>query len=273
MSYADSFSLSEEYNTTAYTEDVDGGLKEETSAGPVRRKATVAAINTKIGRIRSVPYSPTGAFSSGPASAGGSGVPTVNSPFSPVEGSEFSHAQLPIFSPTSPLVYHPLPLPVQHSTGNTAHIDECIKEYLHQQPSPGLSAASALASMDQAHQQLQQQQLQLQQQQQQHQQQLQQLYSTSNGPARYIVQHPHPQLVTGQQGAGQVTYNHHLEFFMCPEPGCGKSFLKQYNLNSHARVHSNEKPHKCKSCPLAFKRKHDLGMSFALPGQFSSATW
>lgn len=73
---------------------------------------------------------------------------------------------------------------------------------------------------------------------------------------------PTPPLDESQQMYTPLLRQHQLEFFMCPEPGCGKRFLKQYNLNSHARVHSTAKPHVCKSCPLAFKRKHDLGKGF-----------
>ncbi|KAL3896861.1 MAG: hypothetical protein SGCHY_003806 [Lobulomycetales sp.] len=211
----------------------------------------VAAINTKLGRIRdsTSPYSPT--F----GGATGGSVPPVASPFSPVDGPDFSQSQLPIFSPTSPIVYQPLPMPGSTMSGASG-IDECINEYIalhhhqhhqQQQHSPQISTPTLITSPPIDHN--------LHHQHAHHHQQQQQMYHVQ--PTRYIVQHPqHPHPAGLPTGA--ASYNHHLELFVCPEPGCGKTFLKQYNLNSHARVHSTEKPHKCQSCPLAFKRKHDL---------------
>ena len=48
------------------------------------------------------------------------------------------------------------------------------------------------------------------------------------------------------------------EIFSCPYPTCNKAFVKQYNLNSHLKVHQNDKPYRCTLCVFAFKRKHDL---------------
>lgn len=56
----------------------------------------------------------------------------------------------------------------------------------------------------------------------------------------------------------------------CPVKGCGKVFLKGYNLvrasppfsnafqSSHLKVHSELKPYSCLQCGFAVKRKHDL---------------
>ncbi|KAF8981615.1 hypothetical protein BGZ46_002525 [Entomortierella lignicola] len=45
--------------------------------------------------------------------------------------------------------------------------------------------------------------------------------------------------------------------FICESPGCGKKFSRAYNLTSHMKTHSTERPFTCGSCPLAFARRHD----------------
>ncbi|KAG0231128.1 hypothetical protein BGX31_005626 [Mortierella sp. GBA43] len=45
--------------------------------------------------------------------------------------------------------------------------------------------------------------------------------------------------------------------FECDAPGCGKIFSRAYNLTSHMKTHSSERPFKCDSCSLAFARRHD----------------
>ncbi|KAJ3193813.1 Metallothionein expression activator [Irineochytrium annulatum] len=46
--------------------------------------------------------------------------------------------------------------------------------------------------------------------------------------------------------------------YRCPEPGCEKTFTRRYNLQSHLRCHSGERPFRCDFCPATFSRKHDL---------------
>ncbi|KAI1317828.1 hypothetical protein EDD11_007630 [Mortierella claussenii] len=45
--------------------------------------------------------------------------------------------------------------------------------------------------------------------------------------------------------------------FHCEIPNCGKVFSRAYNLTSHMKTHSEERPFLCGSCPLAFARRHD----------------
>jgi len=45
--------------------------------------------------------------------------------------------------------------------------------------------------------------------------------------------------------------------FPCPAPGCDKIFSRAYNLTSHMKTHSAERPFLCGVCPLAFARRHD----------------
>ncbi|KAK3826128.1 MAG: hypothetical protein J3Q66DRAFT_329504 [Benniella sp.] len=46
--------------------------------------------------------------------------------------------------------------------------------------------------------------------------------------------------------------------FPCEFDGCDKVFARLYNLKSHSRTHTNERPFVCSHCTLAFSRNHDL---------------
>ncbi|CCG83287.1 C2H2 type zinc finger domain protein [Taphrina deformans PYCC 5710] len=45
--------------------------------------------------------------------------------------------------------------------------------------------------------------------------------------------------------------------FICPVEGCHKAFTRAYNLRSHQRTHTNERPFLCESCGKGFARQHD----------------
>ncbi|KAI8851144.1 hypothetical protein BC829DRAFT_387444 [Chytridium lagenaria] len=46
--------------------------------------------------------------------------------------------------------------------------------------------------------------------------------------------------------------------YHCPHEGCDKTFTRRYNLQSHLRCHSGERPFNCRFCTATFSRKHDL---------------
>ena len=45
--------------------------------------------------------------------------------------------------------------------------------------------------------------------------------------------------------------------FLCPHPGCGRAFARNFNLGSHVKSHLGIRDFNCPECPKKFSRRHD----------------
>ncbi|KAJ3126021.1 hypothetical protein HK098_007959 [Nowakowskiella sp. JEL0407] len=62
----------------------------------------------------------------------------------------------------------------------------------------------------------------------------------------------------GSGASAQLFQADGVTLYQCPFEGCNKRYTRPYNLKSHYRVHTGERPFLCDICPLSFTREHDL---------------
>lgn len=93
--------------------------------------------------------------------------------------------------------------------------------------------------------------------------QTQHLRQRSNSTLQFVMEDPSGKENLRDPGLSGIDQErrHSLgapHLYCCPWTGCNKVFNRFYNLRSHYRIHSGERPYTCNYCDAAFARNHDL---------------
>lgn len=85
---------------------------------------------------------------------------------------------------------------------------------------------------------------------------------TSSSGLQFVIEDPSGKEnfrdVNPAEGQGRRHSMGAPHLYCCPWTGCNKVFNRFYNLRSHYRIHSGEKPFTCNYCEASFARNHDL---------------
>lgn len=88
--------------------------------------------------------------------------------------------------------------------------------------------------------------------------------SSISRPLQFVMENPAvPKEFTAAEPGATAARRHSIacspsHLYCCPWSGCGKIFNRFYNLRSHYRIHSGERPFSCDVCDASFARNHDL---------------
>ncbi|GAA6009137.1 hypothetical protein JCM11491_005766 [Sporobolomyces phaffii] len=84
--------------------------------------------------------------------------------------------------------------------------------------------------------------------------------SVNGTTATVVIGDQKIRLPVGQGKRGSTkrpTKKDQVKKFICPHPGCGRAFARNFNMQSHHKSHLGIREFNCPHCPKKFSRRHD----------------